>query len=232
MNVPAKRRAGPAPAAKPSQPVPLLAPAQVEAFFRGLAATIDPKPELHFHSPLELVVAVVLSAQATDRMVNRVTPALFARCPTPRDYLALGEADLCEAIRAIGLYRHKARHILGICRDLETLHGGQVPRTREELQAMPGIGRKTANVILNVLFGEPTLAVDTHVFRVANRVGLVQARTPEATERALLAVVPPQYLPHAHHYLILHGRYTCKARRPECPRCPVAAACNAREKTR
>ena len=203
----------------------MLAPAAVARCFAALAACITPKSELAFGDPLELTVAVILSAQSTDKQVNKVTPALFARCRTPADYVALGEAGVAEHVRSLGLFRNKARAIVGLCRALGERFGGAVPRTRDELLTLPGVGRKTANVILNVAFGQPTLAVDTHVFRVANRLGLVRAKTPEATELALLAVVPPAYLPHAHHYLILHGRYTCTARRPECWRCPLAADC-------
>ncbi len=204
---------------------------QVRDFFDGLAAHIDPKCELDWETPLDLLIAAVLSAQATDRSVNIVTTKLWQRCRTPEDYLALGEEGLHRYIRSIGLFRNKGKAILGICRRLHDDHDDRVPQTREELQALPGVGRKTANVVLNVVFGQPTLAVDTHVFRVSNRVGLVREKTPEATEKALLKKVPEQHLLHAHHYLILHGRYTCKARKPECRHCPVRHVCNYTDKT-
>lgn len=216
---------------KNSRPPKRLSPAEVEAFFDVLSQHIDPRSELTWSSPLEMLVAVVLSAQTTDKQVNKVTPALFARCPSASDYVELGEEGLQECIKSIGLFRNKAKSVVGICRALVESHGGQVPATREELQALPGVGRKSANVVLNVAFGQPTLAVDTHVFRVANRTGLVRAKTPEATELELLKIVPAKHLKAAHHYLILHGRYTCKARQPDCGRCPVAASCNHRDKT-
>jgi endonuclease-3 len=209
----------------------LLRPEEIDAFFAILAEHIDPRCELDWERPFDLLVAVVLSAQCTDRKVNLVTVRLRQICPTPADYLALGEERLQEEIRSIGLFRNKSRAILGICRELIERHGGEVPRTRAELEALPGVGRKTANVVLNVGFGEPTLAVDTHVFRVANRCGLVRAANPQETERQLLTKVPQGVMLHAHHYLILHGRYTCKARKPDCAVCPVASLCTWPSKT-
>ena len=201
-------------------------------FFARLAA-LDPEPktELVYHSPFELLVAVLLSAQATDRSVNEASPGLFAAAPTPAAMLALGEAGIAGYIRRIGLYRTKAKHLAQACAILVEQHGGEVPRAREALEALPGVGRKTANVILNVAFGEPTIAVDTHIFRVSNRTGMAPGKTPAAVERALLAKVPREYLQHAHHWLILLGRYVCKARKPECWRCPVATVCDYRPKT-
>ena len=213
------------------RPTRLLTPAQVRVFFDRLAAVIDPKSELNWSTPLDLLVAVVLSAQCTDKAVNRVTAELWRHCRTPDDYLRLGEAGLREQLRTIGLFRNKTRSVIGLCRMLRDEFGGAVPPTREELERLPGVGRKTANVVLNVVFGQPTLAVDTHVFRVANRVGLAKAKTPEKTELALLARVPAEHLRHAHHYLILHGRYTCTARQPRCPACPVRDVCNFPDQT-
>ncbi|MFA7504867.1 MAG: endonuclease III [Burkholderiaceae bacterium] len=201
-------------------------------FFARLAE-LDPEPrtELVYRSPFELLVAVLLSAQATDRSVNEATPALFAAGPTPAAMLALGEEGIARHIRRIGLYRSKARHLARTCAILVERHGGEVPREREALEALPGVGRKTANVILNVAFGEPTIAVDTHIFRVSNRTGMAPGGTPLAVERNLLAKVPREYLRNAHHWLILLGRYICKARKPECWRCPVATVCDYRPKT-
>jgi endonuclease-3 len=184
-----------------------------------------PKGELEYTSAFELLVAVVLSAQATDKSVNAATRGLFARASTPAAIEALGEEALCGFIRAIGLYRTKARNLIALCRQLRELHGGQVPRSREALEALAGVGRKTANVVLNIAFGQPTLAVDTHVFRVANRTGLAPGKNVREVEQALLEAVPAAYLTHAHHWLILHGRYVCKARKPECWRCIIARQC-------
>ena len=203
-----------------------MTPAQITHFFATLqAANPLPASELEYGSVFELLVAVLLSAQATDVSVNKATRGLFAVAGTPQKILDLGEQGLQEHIRTIGLYRAKARHLLETCRILLQRHGGQVPRTREELEALPGVGRKTANVILNVAFGEPTLAVDTHVQRVANRTGLAPGKTPREVEERLLQRVPAAYLPHAHHWLILHGRYVCTARKPRCGQCAVAADC-------
>ncbi len=198
-----------------------------EAFFQRLAA-IDPEPrtELEYQSPFELLLAVILSAQATDAGVNKATRKLFPQANTPEAILALGEDGLKRYIQTIGLYNSKAKNILATCRILLERHDGQVPDTREALEALPGVGRKTANVVLNVAFGQPTMAVDTHIFRVSNRTGLARGKTPLAVERALLKKVPEKYLQHAHHWLILHGRYTCKARKPACDTCVVADLCD------
>lgn len=194
------------------------------------AANPEPQSELEYGSPFELLIAVILSAQATDRSVNAATRELFRIAPTPAAMHRLGLAGLKRHIRTIGLYNSKARHILATCQALITQHGGEVPSERSALEALPGVGRKTANVVLNVAFGQPTIAVDTHVFRVANRTGLAPGKTPRAVESALEAVTPPQYLQHAHHWLILHGRHICKARKPDCPHCPIARWCEWPEK--
>jgi endonuclease-3 len=207
-------------------------PRQVRRIFEQLrAANPSPKSELHFDSPFELLVAVILSAQATDKGVNLATQQLFRRARTPQGILKLGLAGLKRYIRTIGLYNAKARNILATCRILVERFGGNVPRTREELETLPGVGRKTANVVLNSAFGEPTLAVDTHVFRVANRTGLARGATPRAVEDELLRVIPAEFLPNAHHWLILHGRYVCKARVPDCPHCSIARWCEYEDKT-
>jgi endonuclease-3 len=195
------------------------------------AANPEPKSELQFASVFELLVAVILSAQATDKSVNLATGALFKAAPTPQAMLKLGLAGLKRYIKTIGLYNTKARNILGTCKMLIEQYGGEVPREREALESLPGVGRKTANVVLNVAHGEHTLAVDTHVFRVANRTGLARADTPRAVEDELLRVIPIEFMTHAHHWLILHGRYICKARVPECPRCPIARWCEYGRKT-
>jgi endonuclease III len=179
-----------------------------------------------------LLVAVVLSAQATDTGVNKATEKLFQRVTTPEAMLALGETDLKSHIKTIGLFNAKAKNIIALSKKLIEDFGGKVPRKREDLQSLPGVGRKTANVVLNVVYGEPTLAVDTHVFRVANRTGMARGETPEEVEEKLLKVVPKKYLQHAHHWLILHGRYVCKARRPECPTCIVRDLCGFKEKAK
>jgi endonuclease-3 len=203
-------------------------PPDIEFLFATLqAANPHPASELLYSSPFELLAAVLLSAQATDAGVNRATRRLFAIAPTPRAMLELGEETLCECIRSIGLYRTKAKHLMQTCRMLVEQHGGIVPREREALQALPGVGRKTANVVLNVAFGEPTMAVDTHVFRVANRTGLAPGATPEAVEDGLLAAVPTAYRIEAHHWLILHGRYVCTARLPDCRACAIQRVCAA-----
>jgi len=199
----------------------------IEPFFATLAAANpNPESELVYTSVFELLAAVLLSAQATDVSVNKATRALFARAPTPQKMLALGVDAVTEHIRTIGLYRTKAKHLVETCRLLVERHGGQVPRSREALQALPGVGRKTANVVLNVAFGEPTMAVDTHIFRVANRTGLAPGKDPLAVEQALLQRVPAQYLVNAHHWLILHGRYVCLARKPRCEVCAVRRWCD------
>jgi endonuclease-3 len=201
--------------------------ADIEVFFATLAAA-NPQPasELEYTSVFELLAAVVLSAQATDASVNKATRQLFTYANTPQALLALGEERLCEAIRTIGLYRTKARHLLQTCRILVDRHGGEVPRDRASLQALPGVGRKTANVVLNVAFGEPTCAVDTHVFRVANRTGLAPGADPLRVEQGLEQRVPARYRLEAHHWLILHGRYVCTARAPRCTACSVRACCD------
>jgi endonuclease-3 len=196
-----------------------------EAFRRFQAAQPVPKGELQHINPFTLLVAVVLSAQATDAGVNRATPALFAAADTPAKMAALGEAKVRNFIKTIGLYRTKARNVIGLAKKLIAEHGGQVPRTREELEALPGVGRKTANVVLNIAFGEPTIAVDTHIFRVGNRTGLAPGKDPFEVEGKLMQAVPDKYKLHAHHWLILHGRYVCVARRPLCEKCVIADLC-------
>jgi endonuclease-3 len=204
-----------------------MTPASIESFFATLkAANPQPESELEYTSVFELLAAVLLSAQATDVSVNKATRRLFAVADTPRKMLALGEEGLTPYIASIGLFRAKARHLIATCRILVDRHGGQVPRTREKLQALPGVGRKTANVLLNVAFGEPTMAVDTHIFRVANRTGLAPGKDPLVVELRLLERVPAAYLADAHHWLILHGRYVCQARKPLCPQCQVAQWCD------
>jgi endonuclease-3 len=202
-----------------------------EVFHRFKAALPEPRGELRYTDPFTLLVAVVLSAQATDVGVNRATPALFAVADTPARMVALGEARVREHIKTIGLYNNKAKNILRLSEILLARHGGEVPRTRAELEALPGVGRKTANIILNIAFGSPTIAVDTHVFRVANRTGLAPGKTPLAVERKLEAVVPSAYKRNAHHWLILHGRYVCKARKPDCPDCLIQELCAFKGKT-
>jgi endonuclease-3 len=204
-------------------------PQDVEPFFATLrAANPQPATELEYTNVFELLAAVLLSAQATDAGVNKATRRLFPRANTPARMLALGVDGIADAIKTIGLYRTKAKNLHETCRLLVERHGGRVPRTREALEALPGVGRKTANVVLNVAFGEATMAVDTHIFRVANRTGLAPGKTPLEVEMKLLERVPAEYLKNAHHWLILHGRYVCIARRPLCERCAVAAYCAAR----
>jgi endonuclease-3 len=206
--------------------------AQIDEFFRRLAAANpDPKTELIYTNAYTLLVAVVLSAQATDASVNLATRDLFQRVTTPQAMLDLGEVGLKQHIKTIGLYNAKAKNVIALSALLVQQHGGAVPETREALESLPGVGRKTANVVLNVLHGEPTMAVDTHVFRVANRTGLAKGTTPLAVELKLLKAIPAQWLQHAHHWLILHGRYVCKARKPDCPRCMVRDLCAFRVKT-
>jgi endonuclease-3 len=209
-----------------------LKPDQIAEIFRRFrAAEPEPKGELQSVDPFTLLVAVVLSAQATDAGVNRATAALFKVADTPEKMLALGEEGLTQYIRSIGLYRMKARNIIGLSRALIEKHGGKVPRQRDALEALSGVGRKTANVVLNTAFGEPTIAVDTHIFRVGNRTGLAPGKTPLEVEARLEQVVPAEYKRHAHHWLILHGRYVCKARKPECWRCLINDICLFRPKT-
>ena len=199
-------------------------------FERFAAANPTPTTELLWTTPFELLAAVLLSAQATDRSVNLATRGLFAVANTPALILALGVEGLIPHIQTIGLFRSKARHLIETCRILIEEHDGIVPGNREALERLPGVGRKTANVVLNTAFGEPTMAVDTHIFRVANRTALAKGKTPLAVELGLLKRIPPAYLKDAHHWLILHGRYVCKARRPECWRCPVIDLCGFRDK--
>ncbi len=203
-----------------------MKPADADQFFRRLAAA-NPAPatELDFHTPYTLLVAVVLSAQATDVSVNKATAELFKVADTPAAMAALGEERLRGYIKTIGLYNTKARNIVALSQTLLEKHGGEVPGTRGPLEALPGVGRKTASVVLNGAFGQPTIAVDTHVFRVANRTGLARGKTPRLVEDKLVKVVPEAWRKHAHHWLILHGRYVCKARKPECPRCAVRDLC-------
>jgi len=202
-----------------------------EIFSRLRAANPAPRSELDYRTPFELLVAVVLSAQATDKSVNLATPRLFAVADTPSKMLALGEQRLAGHIKTIGLYRSKAKHLVAACRMLLERHGGEVPRTREALEALPGVGRKTANVILNVAFGQPTIAVDTHIFRVANRTGIAPGKDVDEVETRLVKFVPEEFRQDAHHWLILHGRYVCKARAPDCPACIIRDLCEYRGKT-
>jgi len=202
-----------------------------EVFDRFARAEPEPKGELEAVNTYTLLVAVVLSAQATDEGVNRATARLFAQVDTPEKMVALGEEGLIDHIRSIGLYRIKAKNVIALSKALIERHGGEVPHDRAALEALPGVGRKTANVVLNTAFGEPTIAVDTHLFRVGNRTGLAPGKTPAVVESVLDAVVPPERKRHAHHWLILHGRYVCKARRPECPRCLIRDICRFKEKT-
>ncbi len=204
---------------------------RTEIFRRLREANPTPTTELVYATPFQLLVAVILSAQATDKSVNIATRKLFADAPTPQAMLALGEEELAEYINRIGLFRTKAKNVIATCRALLALHGGEVPRQREALEALPGVGRKTANVVLNTAFGEPTIAVDTHIFRVANRTRLAPGKTPLAVEQRLLKTTPKAFRRDAHHWLILHGRYVCKARRPECWRCLIADLCEYQDKT-
>ena len=207
-------------------------PDEAEEFFSRFAKRDpDPRTELEYKSPYTLLVAVVLSAQATDKGVNKATARLFPHVDTPEKMLALGEEKLREAIKTIGLYRTKAKNVIALSKALLEEHGGKVPRTRDALQKLPGVGRKTANVVLNVAFGEPTLAVDTHIFRVCNRTFLAPGKNPRQVEDALEKIVPATYKLHAHHWMILHGRYVCIARRPKCPECIVADLCRYKSKT-
>ncbi len=210
----------------------LMSKREVREFYRRLAATRPiPQTELEFINPFTLLIAVVLSAQATDAGVNKATPALFALADTPAKMLALGEERVTELIRTIGLYRTKAKNVIALCHILVERHGGAVPRERDALEALPGVGRKTASVVMNVAFGEPTIAVDTHIFRVGNRTGLAPGKTPLQVETALETRTPREYKHYAHHWLILHGRYVCQARKPECPICVVADLCHYEAKT-
>ena len=211
---------------------PKMTKAQIDGFLATLAASNpDPKTELEYSSAYTLLVAVVLSAQATDVSVNKATRGLFAAADTPAKMVALGEDGIRDHIKTIGLFNAKAKNVLALSQILLDRFNGDVPVRREELEALPGVGRKTANVVLNVYFGEPTMAVDTHIFRLGNRTGLAPGATPLAVEEALLKRIPAQWLRHAHHWLILHGRYICKARKPECDRCPVTEFCRYKGKT-
>ena len=206
--------------------------ADVEEFFARLAAAMpEPKGELQYINPYTLLVAVVLSAQATDAGVNKATGPLFKVADTPQKMVRLGEAKLKDFIKTIGLFNTKAKNVIALSRILVEKYGSEVPRSREALQELPGVGRKTANVVLNIAFGEPTIAVDTHIFRVSNRTGLAPGKNPLEVETKLEKVVPDKYKRHAHHWLILHGRYVCKARKPDCPACAVASLCRFKGKT-
>ena len=210
----------------------LYSPAEVHEIFRRFSVQRpEPKGELDYVNAFTLLVAVVLSAQATDAGVNKATKALFAAADTPAKMLALGEAKVGDHIRTIGLWRNKAKNVIALSKALIDDHAGNVPQERDELVKLPGVGRKTANVVLNVAFGQHTMAVDTHIFRIGNRIGLAPGKTPEQVEQGLLKVIPAEYMRHAHHWLILHGRYVCKARKPDCPACVIADICRSKEKT-
>ncbi len=208
-------------------------PAKRVAIFQRLrAANPEPKGELEYRTPFELLVAVILSAQATDKSVNLATRKLYAKANTPAALSKLGERGLESFIKSIGLYRTKAKNVIATCKLLMNEHGGEVPDTREALERLPGVGRKTANVVLNIAFGHPTIAVDTHIFRVSNRTGLAPGKDVVAVERKLEKLVPDEFKLHAHHWLILHGRYVCKARAPDCPACVINDLCEYRNKTK
>ena len=220
VKAPAKKRLSKSLAPRPGEAARVQ-----EIFERFAAASPEPKGELEYRNHFTLLVAVVLSAQATDSGVNKATRGLFAIADTPAKMLALGEQGLTERIKTIGLYRNKAKNVIALSEALLRDHGGEVPANREALEALPGVGRKTANVVLNIAFGEETIAVDTHVFRVSNRIPIAPGRTPAEVEAGLLKIVPKPFLRHAHHWLILHGRYTCKALAPACPRCVIQDLC-------
>jgi len=206
--------------------------AEVRRFFEHLqSANPEPVTELNYTNNFELLAAVMLSAQSTDIGVNKATAKLYPIANTPQTILDLGEAELKQYISSLGLYNSKAKHLIGTCRMLVEHHNGEIPHTRKELEALPGVGRKTANVVLNVLFGEPTMAVDTHIFRLGNRTGLAPGKTPLDVEKGLLKAIPEEFMQHAHHWLILHGRYICTARKPRCHQCPVVSECHWPEKT-
>jgi endonuclease III len=205
---------------------------RLEIYRRLRAQNPHPRGELEYRTPFELLVAVVLSAQATDKSVNLATAKLFPRARTPRAMLELGEVGLIPYIQTIGLFRTKARNIIALCQRLLAEHGGDVPADREQLMELPGVGRKTANVVLNVAFGQPTIAVDTHIFRVANRTGLAPGKSPDEVEQRLVKFTPEEFRHDAHHWLILHGRYVCLARKPKCPECVIADLCEFRDKTK
>ncbi len=209
-----------------------MTPKEISQFFTRLRARDpEPKSELEYLNPYTLLVAVVLSAQATDKGVNKATGPLFAVADTPEKMLKLGEDRVRDYIKSIGLYRTKAKNIIALSEQLVRGHGGQVPHSRVALETLPGVGRKTANVVLNVAFGEPTMAVDTHIFRLGNRTGLAPGKNPREVEDALVARIPKRFMRHAHHWLILHGRYVCKARKPDCPNCVVRDLCHFSGKT-
>jgi endonuclease III len=222
-------KASPAPRAQKGKRLSKTAAEKI--FHRFAEVNPEPKGELDYTSPFTLLVAVVLSAQATDIGVNKATPALFALADTPEKMAALNEERVADLIRTIGLYRNKAKNVVALAKKLCEEYGGEVPRSREALETLPGVGRKTANVVLNIAFGEPTIAVDTHLFRLANRTGLAPGKPPRAVEDGLEKIIPELYMRHAHHWLILHGRYICKARKPDCPDCPIADICLYPEKT-
>ncbi|WEZ81849.1 endonuclease III [Rhizobium sp. 32-5/1] len=214
------------------RPKTIYSSQEISEIFRRLSIQRpEPKGELEHVNPFTLVVAVALSAQATDAGVNKATRALFAIADTPEKMLELGEEKVRDHIKTIGLYRNKAKNVIALCEKLIAEFGGEVPRTREELITLPGVGRKTANVVLSMAFGHATMAVDTHVFRIANRLCLAPGKTPDEVEDQLMRIIPDEYLYHAHHWLILHGRYCCKARKPECDRCVIADICKSAEKT-
>jgi endonuclease-3 len=226
-----KKKTG-APVKSIANPSQSWTPAEImEAFRRFRAANPEPRGELVHINPYTLLVAVVLSAQATDAGVNKATPALFKLADTPEKMVKLGEPRVRDLIKTIGLFRTKAKNVVALSERLVAEHGGQVPRTREALEALPGVGRKTANVVLNMAFGEPTIAVDTHIFRIGNRTGIAPGKTPFDVEQKLEAVVPDEFKRHAHHWLILHGRYICVARKPLCEKCLIADLCKWPEKT-
>ena len=228
---PAKRD-GSKPKPGPGRRRPAYTQAEVSEIFRRFSIQRpEPKGELEHVNAFTLLVAVVLSAQATDAGVNKATRALFKAADTPRKMLALGEAQVGDHIRTIGLWRNKAKNVISLSEALIRDHGGEVPGDLDALVELPGVGRKTANVVLNMAFGQPAMAVDTHIFRIGNRLGLAPGKTPEQVEEGLVCIIPAEYMRHAHHWLILHGRYVCKARRPECERCVIADICKAAEKT-
>ncbi|WP_192361006.1 endonuclease III [Mesorhizobium mediterraneum] len=220
------------PRARPARSHLLYSPAEVHEIFRRFSVQRpEPKGELEHINAFTLLVAVVLSAQATDVGVNKATRALFKVADTPQKMLALGEAKVGDYIRTVGLWRNKAKNVIALSEALIRDHGGEVPDDRDQLVKLPGVGRKTANVVLNMAFGQHTMAVDTHIFRIGNRLGLAPGKTPEQVEQGLLRIIPDEYMRHAHHWLILHGRYVCKARKPDCPVCVIADICKAEEKT-
>ena len=225
------KRAAPSSERKPKKTSKSAPPAVVDEIFRRFkAANAEPKGELEHVNPFTLLVAVVLSAQATDAGVNKATRALFQVADTPEKMVALGEDTVREYIKTIGLFRNKAKNVVALSERLIAEHGGEVPQDREALEALPGVGRKTANVVLNMAFGQPTIAVDTHLFRLAHRLNLATGKTPLDVELQLLKIVPPDYLLHAHHWLILHGRYICQARKPRCGDCLIADRCTSADK--